>query len=146
MRAGDHVLHRPTGETWVLAAVDGEDVLWAGWPPGRARLADCELLTAATDAVHRDMVDRCRDLRGDSGELDDRARVSRRHECPVCTEADKGLRTAGWIRRDEVVAEARRRRDMKDAESRTAALHEHDHQAYGAAEALGDFADWLESL
>jgi len=49
-RAGDVVLHRPTGETWVLA-IDSENgrVSWAGWPEGMAAEADCDLVRAATD-------------------------------------------------------------------------------------------------
>ena len=45
---GDEVLHRPSGETWVVKRA-GEDgaggfVEPAGWPPCRARAADCDLV------------------------------------------------------------------------------------------------------
>jgi len=46
---GDTVLHKPSGETWVVAAVEGEHLYWCGWPPGRAHLADCELLEKAKE-------------------------------------------------------------------------------------------------
>ena len=45
---GDSVLHRPTGEKWVVACVQGNDLSWCGWPAGYAKLSDCELLEKAT--------------------------------------------------------------------------------------------------
>ena len=45
--AGDTVLHRPTGETWVVCGVNYEQgrLIPCGWPfPSLARLEDCELL------------------------------------------------------------------------------------------------------
>ncbi|HQV45043.1 MAG TPA: hypothetical protein PK478_01925 [Nitrospira sp.] len=58
IRAGDHVYHRPTGETWVVMAVDHESgtVRWAGWPPGCADIADCERVYEATDREHAGMI------------------------------------------------------------------------------------------
>ena len=56
MRCGDHVLHRPTGETWVVAYVDGNDLAWCGWPDGLARTSDCELVKACDDAEHLRML------------------------------------------------------------------------------------------
>jgi len=45
---GDEVFHRPCGETWVVlrAGADsaGAFVEPAGWPPERARAADCDLI------------------------------------------------------------------------------------------------------
>ncbi len=46
----DHVLHGPSGETWVVAYVDGDRLAWCGWPEGEAKLADCTLLKKATTA------------------------------------------------------------------------------------------------
>lgn len=45
---GDAVLHQPTGETWLVARVDGSHLYWMGWPPGCASLADCVLLDKAS--------------------------------------------------------------------------------------------------
>ncbi len=45
---GDVVLHRPSGEKWVVAFVEDDHLYWCGWPEGRARLDDCELLEPAT--------------------------------------------------------------------------------------------------
>lgn len=51
-RAGDHVRHRPSGESWVVAYQDGEHVGWCGWPAGEALAADCDLIQAVTDTEH----------------------------------------------------------------------------------------------
>lgn len=55
-RTGDHVVHRPTGETWVVAYVDGDRLSWCGWPEGRADVADCERVHVATDDEHAALV------------------------------------------------------------------------------------------
>lgn len=55
-RAGDVVRHRPSGEEWVVCCTRGADLIPAGWPPSAARMADCELIIAATDAAHRQML------------------------------------------------------------------------------------------
>ncbi len=44
---GDHVLHQPTGETWLVAYVEGDRLAWCGWPPGLAALSDCTLVMKA---------------------------------------------------------------------------------------------------
>ncbi len=58
VRTGDTVLHRPSGETWLVACVRGDCLAWCGWPEGEARLADCELLSSATDTQHWEWVER----------------------------------------------------------------------------------------
>lgn len=45
---GDAVFHIPSGETWIVACVDGDYLSWCGWPPGWARLSDCTLVRKAT--------------------------------------------------------------------------------------------------
>jgi hypothetical protein len=52
MRAGDTVLHKPTGEEWLVAYVEGDDLAWCGWPDGLARTGDCELVRACSDEEH----------------------------------------------------------------------------------------------
>jgi len=52
MRAGDIVRHRPTGEKWTVAYVQGDWLVWYGWPPGEARVSDCDLLEACSDEKH----------------------------------------------------------------------------------------------
>lgn len=44
----DHVFHEPTGETWVVACVQGDKLSWCGWPEGMAELSDCRLIKKAT--------------------------------------------------------------------------------------------------
>jgi hypothetical protein len=44
---GDVVLHKPSGEHWVVAYVDGDKLSWCGWPEGLARVTDFELVRAA---------------------------------------------------------------------------------------------------
>jgi hypothetical protein len=42
---GDAVYHEPTGEEWLVAAVDGERVYWCGYPfGGYGDLKDCSLI------------------------------------------------------------------------------------------------------
>ena len=61
-RCGDTVLHRPSGETWRVAWADAEtdDLMYAGWPEGMARLSECDLTTRCTDAEHKAAVDEWR--------------------------------------------------------------------------------------
>lgn len=49
VRTGDTVKHHPSGETWVVAFVEGEYLAWCGWPPGLAKVDDCELVEACSD-------------------------------------------------------------------------------------------------
>ena len=52
MRCGDIVLHRPSGEEWLVAYVDGDDLAWCGWPDGVARTSDCDLVKACSYDEH----------------------------------------------------------------------------------------------
>lgn len=47
---GDTVKHRPSGEIWLVAYVreERDEIAWCGWPPGLAKLSDCDLVEAAT--------------------------------------------------------------------------------------------------
>jgi len=60
MRTGDHVFHRPSGETWVVAWADPENGNMApcGWPTCQARIEDCDVVKIATEAEHAEMVER----------------------------------------------------------------------------------------
>lgn len=51
--AGDHVLHSPSGERWIVAYVRGDRLAWCGWPQGEAELADCTLVKKATPSERR---------------------------------------------------------------------------------------------
>jgi uncharacterized protein YodC (DUF2158 family) len=52
-RCGDQVRHKPSGESWVVAWAEGDDIAWAGWPNGIARLSDCEVIHRCSDDEHR---------------------------------------------------------------------------------------------
>lgn len=51
-RCGDVVFHRPSGERWIVAWAEGDDLAWTGWPNGVARLSDCDVVRRCTDAQH----------------------------------------------------------------------------------------------
>lgn len=53
MRSGDTVHYKPNGEIWTVAYVEGEWMSWYGWPPGEARVSDCELIEACSDEDHK---------------------------------------------------------------------------------------------
>lgn len=55
INCGDSVLHRPTGERWIVAAADmaNDDLMWCGWPEGMARVSDCEVVRRASPEERR---------------------------------------------------------------------------------------------
>jgi hypothetical protein len=64
IRAGDAVLHRPSGERWLVAAVNDQgDLYCAGWPCTRASIEDCDLVEATSDERHFEMVFACARIR-----------------------------------------------------------------------------------
>lgn len=58
-RPGDVVLHKPSGEHWVVAAVSTDQepqhrrLLCCGWPESQALFSECELVEAASDEKAR---------------------------------------------------------------------------------------------
>lgn len=64
MRAGDHVYHEPSGETWVVAYVTGDDLCPCGWPESLARVADCTLVKSCSDDEHRSILEELREIGG----------------------------------------------------------------------------------
>jgi hypothetical protein len=52
-RAGDHVKHAPSGETWLVRRMVGDDrVECCGWPTSQGLLSDCEIVYRCTDEEH----------------------------------------------------------------------------------------------
>jgi hypothetical protein len=51
-RTGDTVRYTPNGEVWTVAYVDGDYLVWCGWPHGQTLAAKCELVTACSDDEH----------------------------------------------------------------------------------------------
>jgi hypothetical protein len=80
VRAGDVVKHGPTGETWLVAYVQGDHMAWSGWPEGEALTSDCTLIEACDDAEHEAALRSWADEPHyrDNGELDLRHRVCKR--------------------------------------------------------------------
>jgi len=77
-RTGDTVLHKPTGECWLVALCEGDDLSWCGWPEGWAKASDCELIKVASDEEHLKLL---RDIAAPGGhehERDHRTRGARR--------------------------------------------------------------------
>lgn len=52
IKPGDAVLHKPSGETWLVAAPspDGMRLICCGWPESMAEVSECEVTRVATDA------------------------------------------------------------------------------------------------
>ena len=60
---GDTVLHKPTGEEWLVAGVKGDRLMWCGWPEGWAKLAECELVEKATPEARDKLLHELRETR-----------------------------------------------------------------------------------
>jgi hypothetical protein len=78
-RAGDTVLHAPSGETWLLACdEDGGRVVACGWPESLVPASECSLVEAATDADRLELLKRVAASRGDHGAGSFRSRLAQR--------------------------------------------------------------------
>lgn len=57
IKAGDLVLHRPTGETWYIIGVNEamNKVCAAGWLPTIADLSDCELVRSGNGITQHEL-------------------------------------------------------------------------------------------
>lgn len=53
---GDTVFHKPSGEKWVVACVEGKHLSWCGWPEGTADVNDCELIQKATEEEREELI------------------------------------------------------------------------------------------
>jgi hypothetical protein len=54
IRGGDTILHVPSGEKWLVAAVSPEEdrLVCCGWPESIAPFSDCQLVTRMPDDQH----------------------------------------------------------------------------------------------
>ena len=75
---GDSVLHGPTGETWVVAYVDGNRLAWCGWPPGEAMLSDCKLVRKATPEYREKLLHDMAEMQLDPSGYDRRKSMAQR--------------------------------------------------------------------
>lgn len=57
-RTGDVVRHKPSGEEWLVADVTNTHIGCAGWPHTLAPFTDVELVEAATDVYHLELLQR----------------------------------------------------------------------------------------
>lgn len=71
---GDHVKHGPTGESWLVAFVEGDRLAWCGWPEGSADLADCTLVQKAAPGEREALLRSMAEI----GDGDMRGRYARR--------------------------------------------------------------------
>jgi hypothetical protein len=71
---GDTVRHKPTGEKWLVACVEGERLSWCGWPEGTANVSDCELIQKAPPVEKESLLRRLADMRNGN---DHRCRYAR---------------------------------------------------------------------
>lgn len=53
---GDTVFHKPTGEYWIVACVQGDRLSWCGWPEGMANVNDCKLVKRATTEERQELI------------------------------------------------------------------------------------------
>ena len=67
---GDTVKHRPTGEEWLVAGVENGRLMWCGYPPGTADVADCDLIEKATPEERDKLLHELAAIRGDSKRKD----------------------------------------------------------------------------
>ena len=76
IRTGDHVYHAPTGERWTVAYADYATgyLSWCGWPEGRARIEDCQVVQASGETESWALVEEIAATLGS----DHRARYCRR--------------------------------------------------------------------
>lgn len=71
----DSVRHEPTGETWLVAYVQGDRLAWCGWPEGTALVADCTLTRKANEEERYRLL---RQMAHMNDERDPRCRYARR--------------------------------------------------------------------
>ena len=89
IRTGDTVFHRPSGKQWIVAYADykRDDLAWIGWPPGHAKLSDCQLVMPCSDEQH--------------------------HKCLVAMARMRGSRKDGWDYRKSYAIRALKAMDSK---------------------------------
>lgn len=62
---GDFVLHKPSGEEWVVAYVENGRVACCGWPYTLAELSDCQLTAKATPEKRQKLLEDLSRMSGD---------------------------------------------------------------------------------
>lgn len=65
IQTGDVVMHRPTGERWVVACVENGRLSWCGWPEGMVPVGECELKEKASDEERYKLLRELASMNGD---------------------------------------------------------------------------------
>lgn len=65
IRTGDIVLHKPSGEEWLVAFCKDGEVCPCGWPLGYAKASDCEIVKKATDDESVKLLHELADMKAD---------------------------------------------------------------------------------
>lgn len=58
IKPGDKVYHRPSKETWRVAAVCGGELSPMGWPESIVYVADCDLLESCPDSASMEVIEK----------------------------------------------------------------------------------------
>jgi len=56
MKTGDTVKHKPTGEIWIVAFANENELVPCGWPESYAKPEDCDLVKKATDKERHKLI------------------------------------------------------------------------------------------
>lgn len=80
LRTADVVLHKPTGETWLVAYAeeDGKHLMPCGWPPSRASVSDCFVLERASDEASAKLLQEMAAMSSPDAQSDSRRLFARR--------------------------------------------------------------------
>ena len=65
IQTADTVKHLPTGETWTVAYVDGDELSPVGFPLSFAKASDCKLIERADFDVKIDLLSQLARMAGD---------------------------------------------------------------------------------
>lgn len=118
IRAGDHVLHKPSGEDWIVMWANHETgyMAPAGWPACRARIEDVLLIRPVNDAGHNAFLDGLK--RPAEGEAAEALALYR----PAPAAAPEGLDPAGLARAREAYIRELVQRPDQDVGTMVAAI------------------------
>jgi len=74
IKSGDTVYHQPSRERWVVAYADygRNELAWLGWPPGTAKISDCELKYSCSEEEENKVINDLANMRGDRASYDHR--------------------------------------------------------------------------
>lgn len=80
MRTGDTVLHRPTGETWLVAFVEDGRLCACGWPLELVPAADCDIVKSCDNLEHNKLLVEMAEMQSDDPRRSYARRVLKRED------------------------------------------------------------------